>query len=399
MTRFKVQAQGANGKRETLIVQAENDLAAAHQVRKRGLVPLSVREAGSAASSAGNATSRKSATRLIRELSALLLAGLTVEKALQTLSGFTGRGLPGALAGELLQLVRAGQPLSQALSARPDVFPAPLPQIAEAGEASGSLGRSLADLANWQERSQQFEADLRGALIYPVILMVFTTLVVLALLIFIIPRFETVFADMGSTPPAFTRFIFAISNGVQTWLPIGVGVITGTGLLITLWWRQESSRRIVHAALYRWPGTRSLVRSLLAARFTRVLSVLLQNGMSAAPAFRLASQSLRDLHARSRLETALAEVRRGASLSGEIAKADIFPPLAGEILRVGEETGDLTPAATRLADLYETRLERGMRAAIRLIEPALIGLSGLIIGAIVISIVLAVVSINDLGMQ
>lgn len=398
MNRFKVQAQGANGKRETLIVAADNDLDAAHQVRKRGLVPLSVRKAGNVRST-GSGGSKVMSTRLIRELSALLMAGLTVEKALLTLSGFTGRGLPGALAGELLQSVRGGQSLSQAFATRPDMFPAPLPQIAEAGEASGSLGRSLADLADWQERNQNFESELRGAMIYPLILMAFTIIVVLALLVFLIPRFESVFEDMGTTPPGFTQFVFSLADSVQTWLPLGLAGIAAIVILGGLWWRQESSRHMVFAALYRWPGTGTLVRTLLTTRFTRVLSVLLQNGMLAAPAFRLAAQSLRDVYARDKLENALAEVRRGASLSGEVAKADVFPPLAGEILRVGEETGDLTPAATRLADLYEARLERGMKLAIRLIEPALIGLAGIVIGAIVISILLAVVSINDLGAQ
>lgn len=399
MTRFKVQAQASNGKSETIIVQAENDLAAAHQVRKRGLVPISVRATGNTPARAASRASRTSATRLIRELSALLMAGLTVEKALQTLSSFTGRGLPGALAGELLQSVRAGQSLSQAFTARPDLFPAPLPQIAEAGEASGSLGRSLSDLADWQERSQSFESELRGAMIYPLILMVFTVTIVLALLVFLIPRFEAVFVDMGTTPPAFTQFVFSLANGVQTWLPLGLAGIVALISLAVLWWRQENARRMVYAALYRWPGTSNLVRALLTARFTRVLSVLLQNGMLAAPAFRLAAQSLRDVYAREKLEIALAEVRRGASLSGEMTKADVFPPLAGEILRVGEEAGELGPAASRLADLYEVRLERGMQLAIRLIEPALIGLAGIIIGAIVLSILLAVVSINDLGTQ
>jgi len=395
MKSWRVQAVRADGSVEEVFVTAETEALAARQIRILGFTPVAIK-AGHRPSNKKVRGSAQASTRLIRELSALVGAGLPVERALASLEKFADKSLTGKVARDLLVQVRAGNSLSQAFAAMPEIFPPPFPQIAEAGEASGSLAIALADLADWREKRQKFESEMRGSLLYPVMLLVFSALAVIGLLVFVVPRFEQIFTDMDATPPAFAGFVFATSNALALYAPIVLGVFIGLGVAISYWLRREHSKWLLYRLSHRLPGIGQMVRAMLAARFCRVLAVLLQNGLSAAPAFRLASAGLTDLFAREKLQKALEEVRRGASLPEQIEKAEVLPPLATEILRVGEEVGDLGPAAKRLATLYEDRLERGTKLVVSIAEPVLIGFVGLVVGGIVLSILLALVSINEI---
>ncbi|PCJ83252.1 MAG: hypothetical protein COA57_11750, partial [Flavobacteriales bacterium] len=163
---------------EELSITADDEISAAKQIRARGFTPLSIR-AGSKPRQKKIRGASTAATRLIREISTLIAAGLPVEKALASLAKFSDKSLTGTIAADLLKDIRAGNSLSQAFAKLPDFFPPPFAQIAEAGEASGSLAHSLADLADWREQRQKFESEMRGSLLYPVILLIFSALAVI----------------------------------------------------------------------------------------------------------------------------------------------------------------------------------------------------------------------------
>lgn len=395
MKHWKVRATRPDGSVEEVFISAETEILAANQIRARGLTPIAVRGANKPVLKKIRGASVAS-TRLIREISALVGAGLPMEKALASLEKFSEKSLAGRISRDLLLEIRAGKSLSQAFEAMPEIFPPPFAQIAEAGEASGSLAETLADLADWREHREKFDAEIRGSMLYPVILLVISALAVIGLLLFVVPQFKQIFSDMDVSPPAFAGFVFAASDGLTTTGPILAGGLFVLGVGCGYWLRRESSRKLVYKTAHTLPVLAPVIRSMLAARFCRLLAVLLQNGLSAAPAFRLASAGLSDLFAREQMQNALEEVRRGSSLPDQIEQAGVLPPLATEILRVGEETGDLGSAAKRLADLYEDRLERGTKLVIRLAEPLLIGFVGIVVGAIVLSILLALVSINEI---
>ncbi|MBL1430373.1 MAG: type II secretion system F family protein [Robiginitomaculum sp.] len=395
MKHWQVRAAKNDGSIEELSITANNEIAAAKQIRAKGFTPLSIR--------AGNKPRQKkirgasiAATRLIREISALIGAGLPVEKALSSLAKFSDKSLTGTIAKGLLKDIRAGNSLSQAFEKMPDFFPPPFAQIAEAGEASSSLAEALGDLANWREQQQKFEAEIRGSLLYPIILLVFSALAVIGILVFIVPIFEKIFVDMQAVPPAFTGFVFATSRNLVLWGPGLLASIVIFSFIVGWWLRRPNSGLTVYRILHNSPISGKIIKPLLAAKFCRVLAVLLQNGLSAAPAFRLASASLTDLFARQQLQKALEEVRRGSSLPEQISKAAVLPPLASEILRVGEETADLAPAAKRLAQMYEEQLQRATKQIMNVAEPLLIGFVGLVIGAIILSIMMAMVSITQI---
>lgn len=395
MKHWQVRTAKADGSIEELHITANDEIAAAKQIRAKGLTPLSIRMVNRPRSKKVRGADVAS-TRLIREVSSLVAAGLPVEKALASLAKFSDKSLTGSIAADLLKEIRAGNSLSQAFAKLPDFFPPPFAQIAEAGEASGSLAEALSDLADWREKQQKFEAEMRGSLLYPVILLVFSTLAVIGILVFIVPIFEQIFVDMQAAPPAFTSFVFSASNSLVIWGPAIIAIIAVFSFAVGWWLRRPNSGLVLYRTLHNTAVSGKIVRALLAAKFCRVLAVLLQNGLSAAPAFRLASASLTDLFARQQLQQALEEVRRGSSLPEQINKSGVLPPLASEVLRIGDESGDLAPAAKRLAQMYEDQLERGTKQIMKIAEPVLIGFVGLIIGAIILSIMLAMISINQI---
>lgn len=393
--RFAVRLAGSEGEITTLEIEADSTADAARIAGRRGGALVSVREIGSRKSALSRSSGHKAATRLSSELSLLLKSGMTIEQALSALTRFSSQRGHTALAQALLQDVRSGKAFHQAIAARPDIFAAPFAQVAQAGEASGSLGAALADLADYLEARQRFEESLRGALIYPAILLVGAFLATVTILMFVVPRFEALFNDTAMTLPASTAFVFAAARGAVVGVPV-LGLVLAAGLvLFRIRMRSPGFRRSWHGLLLNLPFLGKINREAMAARFSRLLSLMLKNGLSAAPALRLSAAATGNAHARDRLEKAVARVRTGRGFAEEIANADVLPDMVCELLKVGEESGDLAGAASRLAEVYEVRVKRTADLALRLIEPVIIIFVGLILGGIIVSILLALVSAND----
>ncbi len=397
MALFAVSAIHPDGAEETIRIEAADKAAAAAVISARGLTPVRVRPAQDAPRKQAAGRARKMATRLARELSVLTAAGLSIEPALAALSRHAAEKQLKSAADLLLADVRTGASLSEAFARRPELFPAPFPEIAEAGEAGGALGKALGELADARERREAVEATIRGALAYPAFLMVMAIGAVSVLLVFVIPRFEGLFDQIGREIPPQAAFVFGAADAIATFGPW----VLVMGAVLILVWRWALARPAFRESHDRWllglPIAGRVLRTMIAARFCRVLSLLLNNGLSAVPALRLASRAAGNRWAVRRLTGALAEVRTGKGFSDRIEASDVLPPLAAELLSVGEETGDLGTAAERLAAFYETQFEQNARLVSRIIEPAVIVFAGLAIGGVIVSILSALVSINEIG--
>ena len=396
MALFAVSAIRPDGGEETIRIEAGDRTAAAAAISARGLTPIRVQSAKEAPQKQASGKAKKMATRLARELSVLTAAGLSIEPALAALSRHAADKKLKEAADMLLADVRNGASLSEAFGKRPELFPSPFPEIAEAGEAGGALGTALGELADNRERREAVEASIQSALAYPAFLMLMAIGAVAGMLIFLIPRFESLFDQIGGEIPPQAAFVFGAAHAISTYGPWIVVII---GALIFIW-RAALTRPSSREAYDRWllglPVLGAASRTMIAARFCRVLALLLKNGLSAVPALRLASRAAGNRWAVRRLTDALAEVRAGKGFSDRVEASDVLPPLAAELLSVGEETGDLGAAAERLASFYETQFEQNARLISRIIEPAVIMFAGIAIGGIMLSIMSALVSINQI---
>ncbi|PIW31031.1 MAG: hypothetical protein COW29_02795 [Rhodobacterales bacterium CG15_BIG_FIL_POST_REV_8_21_14_020_59_13] len=396
MALFAVSAIRPDGGEELLRIEAGDKAGAAAAVAARGLTPIRVQPAREAPPKQASGRARKMATRLARELSVLTAAGLSIEPALAALSRHAAEKQLKAAADMLLADVRNGASLSEAFAKRPELFPSPFPEIAEAGEAGGALGKALGELAEARERREAVKANIQGALAYPAFLMVMAIGAISGLLVFVIPRFEGLFDQIGREVPPQAAFVFGAADAIATFGPWLLAIL----VVLIFVWRWALTRPAFREAYDRWllnlPILGTALRTMIAARFCRVLSLLLKNGLSAVPALRLASRAAGNRWAVRRLTEALAEVRTGKGFSERVEASDVLPPLAAELLSVGEEAGDLGAAAERLATFYETQFEQNARLVSRIIEPAVIVFAGIAIGGVIVSILSALVSINEI---
>jgi general secretion pathway protein F len=398
MALFAVRAIRPDGGEETVRIEAADKAGAAAAITARGLTPIRVQPAREAAQKQATGKAKKMATRLARELSVLTAAGLSIEPALAALSRHAADDKLKDAADMLLADIRNGASLSEAFAKRPELFPAPFPEIAEAGEAGGALGKALGELADNREQREAVENSIIGALVYPAFLMGMAMLAMAGLIGFVIPRFRGLFEQIGRDVPEPAATVFGLSETIGHIAPFVFGAL----FLAFVALRIALTRPAIAEAFDRWllsmPMAGDALRVIIAARFFRVLSLLLANGLSAVPALRLCAKSAGNRWAVRQLSVALTEVRTGRGFADQVEASSVLPSLATELLSVGEETGELAAAAGRLANFYETQFSRGAKAFSQIVGPVVIVVTGIVIGIVIISILLAMVSINDIGL-
>ncbi len=330
------------------------------------------------------------------QLGVLLDAGFALDRSLSILSELAeGERFKGVI-DELSAAVRGGRSLSEALSRYPEVFPPLYVNMVRAGEAGGFLEDALRKLAAYLEESQRLMDDVRSALIYPVLLAIVGGVAVIVLLVFVVPRFSTIFADMGEALPLPTLLLLRVSSALRDYWWLLAASLSAGLLSLRYYLGSESGRRYLDGLRFRLPVLGRLNRELSVARFARTLGTLLKSGVPILEALHivegtLQSESLAELTASVR-----EGVRKGRTIGARLRDDPLVPPLAVHMITVGEETGRLDEMLLRVADRFDTEVRSSMRRLLSLLEPVLILSMGLVVGFIVISVLLAVFSLNEL---
>jgi general secretion pathway protein F len=384
--------------------EAADEASLTARLEATGILPLSMApvraQAGRSSAAAGGLRRRRGPkpgdiTTMTRELAILVAAGQPLEQALVTLAH--GTGPIAALSGQVLARVRAGASLSTALEEQGPVFPRLYVNMVRAGESSGTLDVVLERLAELRERGEKTREMVVSAMLYPAILVVVSLASVFLLLTFVVPQFETIFKDAGAALPTPTAIVIAIGRFCQDygWM-VGLGIVAAV-IAVRRVLALPGPRLAWDRAMLRLPLIGPLVRTLATARFCRTLSTLVGNGVDLPSAIALSRDVVSNTAVSAAMETVITGVRQGRGLADPLAEIGIFPPLAVQMLRVGEETGRIDMTSAHVADAYERKLEAAIKRLVTLVEPALIIVLGLAVGGIVMSILLAVISINDLA--
>ncbi len=380
--------------------EAADEASLTTRLQATGILPLDV---APVRAGKGPATGRRSGrapkpgdiTTLTRELAILLAAGQPLEQALVTLS--EGAGVISALSARILARVRAGASLSTSLEEQGTTFPKLYVNMVRAGESSGTLDVVLERLAELRERGEKTREMVVSAMLYPAILVVVSLSSVFLLLAFVVPQFETIFKDAGAALPTPTAIVIAVGRFAQNygWL-VGLGIVAAV-IAVRRLLAIPGPRLAWDKIALRLPLFGPLLRLLVTARFCRTLSTLVGNGVDLPTAIALSRDVISNTAVATAMETVMSGVRQGRGLAEPLAEIGVFPPLAVQMLRVGEETGRIDMTASHIADAYERKLEAAIKRLVTLVEPALIIILGLAVGGIVMSILLAVISINDLA--
>ncbi len=331
-----------------------------------------------------------------QEFSTLVSAGLPIDRSLNILGTLTeNERLRGAVR-DILKRVEEGNSLAEALGYHPRIFPKIYVNMVRAGESGGFLETILSRLAQYLQSTKEVRDYLVSVMIYPLILTFVSGISIAILVTFVIPRFARIFSDMGQAIPLPTQIILTFSQLVRGYWWVGLGTV----ILIYLGWKmytQDEERKLKwDRSKLRWMAMGDLIKKVEVARFSRTLGTLLQSGVSILPALNLVkeisqnravSRSIAHIHDR---------LREGKGISKSLEETEVFPPLAVHMIGVGEETGRLDEMLIRVAETYEVNVQTTVKRFVSLLEPLIILVMGLVVGFIVVSMLLAIFSINEI---
>ena len=424
MPDFFWRAAGTDGKVVTGQLDAPNEAAVLKQLRSKGLTPLAVQDAASAATSgmatAANASASaaaiasagfkqpkarvdkspvksKDVLAFTSELAIMLRAGLALDNALRVLIEMSYKPAVGQLLQGILEAVKGGTPLSRALQAHADLFGDFYINMVRSGEASGQMSAVLDRLVEHMERQRALRESVVSATIYPAILITVAVLSLVVMLGFVVPQFEKLFAEMGDALPMPTRFVMNLGKAfTQYGLVIGAVALAG-GWLIGRWLRSPSGKRWWQARLLRMPLVGRIALKYQLTLFSRSLGTLLGNGVPMLTALHIASDTVGNVVLQQSLVRVAPIVKEGGRVVQAIQATGIFEPLAINLVRVGEETGRVGPMMLELASILNREVETGIKRLLTLVEPVLILVLGVLIAAIIVSILMGILSVNDLA--
>jgi len=340
---------------------------------------------------------RTSLSEVTRELAIMLSAGQDLERALRFIIDNIGNARARPILSEVRDKVRAGSSLAAALAAEPRSFPQLYVGMVRAGEAGGTLPASLDRLAALLESERSLKASLHAALIYPALLTIAAIGSIVLLLEYVLPQFIPVFEQAGAELPAATRFLMALGNAVGT---VGPWLLVATPAAVLLVRRvlAEPARRLqADRLVLRLPIVGRLLQEIVAARLTRTLGTLLQNGMPLIPALAVAKDALGNLAATAAVQAASVEAQAGRGLSRPLREAGLFPARTIHLLQLGEEAAQLAAMSLKAADIHEEQARLMIQRMVALAVPIITIVMGVAVAGIVGALLTAMLSLNDLA--
>lgn len=407
MPLFRFTAVGPSGEVQQGEMEAADESAVARALQRQGSTPMRAELAGpgpgrlarllSAGIGGPGRLRPGEVAELVRGLAVMLGAGLDLDSALRFQQEIATGGRMAVALERIRGLVRDGQTLSAALAQQPESFAPVLVGMFRAGEASGRLAATLDRLAELLDRQRAMAANLRSALIYPAVLVIASIASVVLLLTQVLPQFTPLFAQSGAALPASTQFVMNAGAALSAYGPVALVLLLLVGIGLRQALRRPAFRLAADRRLLRLPVIGAMMKEVLAARFSRTFGTLLTNGVPLITAMEGGRDTLGNRAAVAAIERAIEAARGGGDLAGPIRASGLFPLRMAALLRLGHETAQLGPMALRAADIHEELARIGLQRMVALLVPAVTVVIGAIIAGIVASMLLAMLSLNDLA--
>jgi general secretion pathway protein F len=400
-------ALDAGGRRQKGIVDAGSVAAARQKLRETDVFPVELSEASDrkkeeTAARGGDIhlfrrVSLQELALMTRQLATLLGAGLPLVPSLSALVAQIRNPLLKTTLARIREEVNEGNSLTQSMSHFPRLFPPFYINMVRAGEASGTINLVLDRLADFQEGQQALKTKIRSALAYPLFMFFIGSGVLFFLVTFVVPNITNIFREMHQTLPGITVFLIVVSGALKSlWWIIALvllACITAARYAIR---KTEQGRHLWDRLKLNVPLFGSLNRKIAVARFSRTLGTLLASSVPLLAALEIARNVVDNLVIAEEIRQAAKAVEEGQSLSAPLARSGFFPPIAVEMISVGEQSGNMETMLFRVADSYEKEVEANIVMVTSLLEPAMILVMGAVVGFIVVSVLLPIFEMNQL---
>jgi general secretion pathway protein F len=400
MPEFSFRAIKGSGELVQGTLVAESEPALLAQLHRMGCMPIHVSANDGVRGAAWSRLMRRglsSQDRLIfaRQLATLVRAGIPLDRSLSLCRDLAEKpALRGVIEGTLKEL-RGGQSLAQSLAAHERFFPPLYVAMVRAGEASGTLPAVLDRLVEFEEFSAELRGYLLSALIYPTLLLAVGGVAIAFLLGFVVPRFAQIFEEAGKELPLPTQVLMDVSQAFRSYGWLAALIIIIAVLLGGRWVRTAPGRLRWDQWRLKAPLLGDVSLKLEIARFAKTMGTLLAQSVPIISALRLTREVLSNRRVAAAVEPLIQGVKRGQGLATPLAATGLFPVLAVQLMTLGEQTGKLDSMLMELAAIYDREVRVATKRLVALVEPAVILAMGLVVGAIVVSTLLAIVSINE----
>jgi type IV pilus assembly protein PilC len=409
MAVFRYTAKNASGNRLTKTMEASSREEVMETLKREGLQIISVEEGGKGKKAKGPKQSifslqlgkvkpKVSGEMLViftRQFSTMIGAGIPVLECLDILEEQTEDPGFKICLQEVVEDIRGGSDLSQALSKHPRVFVRIYVNMIKAGEASGQLDTILQRLAGYMEATEKLKREIKGAMTYPVISLTMILGITSFLLIFIIPKFESIFTALGVELPGVTLFVLGLSKFLVTYyLQIGIGM---AALVVFLkWWKKtESGNYLWDKMMLKLPVFGDLLQKVSISRFAKTFSTLLKSGVPVLGALEIVSATAGNRVLEEAVDNARESIRQGETLAKPLGESWVFPPMVVRMISVGERTGALEQLLEKISEFYDDQVSATVDALTSLIEPLMIGVMGIIVGGIVLAVFLPIFKMQE----
>ncbi len=395
MTIYKFHALDSKGQKQQGVIEANNEPEAKDRLRAQGLMvtSLTVRRGMSRKENLTNET----LMLFTIQMAQLINAGVPLYETLMAMEETYRGQAPHRIIQSLANQVKSGTPLSQAMAAFPDSFGDLYRGMVAAGEAAGAMGVVLQRLSEWIEKRQVLRGQIQTAMIYPAVLASFSLLVIAMLLGFVVPSIQGIFE--GRELNRFTRIVLEASFFFRSywWLYIPACALCVSSLVY--FFRSRQGRIWLQKATTKLPFIRTLTVQAALARFCRTLGTLQEGGLPLIESLRISRETMGNVVLEKVISDAEERILAGSTLSRELIKADIIPPMVSRMLAVGEESGTAVSMLKRIADMYEGELEKSLENIVSFAQPVILMFMGGIIGMVMVAILLPLTDVASLTAQ
>jgi len=402
MTNFYFRAVASDGQIRTGALQAETERMVAFELRRQGLSPVYVgkepKKSLEIKLPSFSGRKKKDVLFFTQELSTLLSAGVPVDRALSITAELTDRESFRKLVQDVLRVLKGGRTLADSLATHPDHFSELYINMVRAGEAGGSLAVVFERLSEFERTRDDLRSYIISSMAYPTLLSLVGVGSILVLMNFVVPRFAEVFKESRIEMPLPTKILIVGSNFLQHYGGAGLVALALFVIGMVTYVRTASGRLWWDTLRLKIPILGSALRKAETARFARAMATLVSNTVPLVQSLSIAGATLNNRRIANSLETVSLGVKRGEGIAGPLRRAGQFPPLAAHLLSVGEETGRLDSMFARMADIYDADTRASIRRFTSLFEPIVILVMGLVVGSLILSILLAIVGMNDVAM-
>ena len=403
MEKFFYKAKNDKNEIVTGEIETVNPSSAAKILTSKKLFPIEIRKTQETAAfleslpflSFLKSVSRKKKALAVGQLASLVGAGLPVAQALGIMEQESSNKILKSTFGDILTRVEGGSSLADAFSRHPNVFSELDTSIIASGEKSGNLEKVLKRMANQLEQEAKFISRIRGAMIYPAVILTVAAGVVILMLVYVLPKLKNLYDEFKGELPLITRIMMGVSDFLKHFWWLFLLFLAASFVAFRYFIRTPSGRKSWDSFKLKIPLFKNLITKIYLARFTRTLGTLVGSGVSILDSLKITSKSMGNVSYEEEVLKMADEVRAGSSLSSSLSDSVLFPPIVSQMMKIGEQTGEMDSMLDSMANYYEDEVDNIVKALATLMEPVIIVFMGIIVAAIMLAIMMPIYTISQ----